>query len=327
MKADRTLGAVVKRVMSTATLAAATLFSAAAQAQAFPAKPIRLIIPYAPGGSTDVLGRLYGARLQELLGQTVLVENKGGGGTLIGIRAAAQAPADGYSMLYTTSAVAINPVMYRNPGYKLDDFAVVGPGGQFPYVLLAHASVPAKNIRELVAYAKANPGKLNYGSLGKGSPTQLLSLRLLGAAGIEAVEIGYAGSGPANKDLMGGNVQLLFIGATAANLKSGLTHPLAVASDQRLSFAPDVGTFKEAGYPSMVGGTWFGFFAPAKTPGPALQRLAKDVEQASRDLRDKLATMGVDSFPGKTEEFPAYIKSDQALWEKDIKRLGLQLDE
>ena len=305
----------------------AALDAPAALAQSYPTKAIHMILPYAPGGSTDVLGRLYAAKLGEQMNQTVIVDNKGGGGTLIGIRAAAQAPADGYNIILTTSAIAINPVMYRKPGYRLEDFAVIGPTGQFPYVLLAHASVPAKNITQLVAYAKANPGKLNYGSLGKGSPTQLLSLRLLGAAGIEAVEIGYAGSGPASKDLMGGNVQLLFIGATAANLKPGLTHPLAVAGEQRLSFAPEVGTFKEAGYPTMVGGTWFGLFAPAKTPAPVLQRLSRELEQASRDLRDKLAGMGVDSFPGKTEEFSAYIKQDQALWEKDIKRLGLQLDD
>lgn len=256
------------------------LAAGTAAAQGFPQKTLRLVIPYAPGGSTDILGRLYAAKLQELLGQPVVVENRGGGGTLIGIRSVAQAPADGYTILYTTSAIAINPIIYRNAGYRLEDFAVIAPGGHFPYVLLAHSSVPARNIADLVSYAKANPGKLNYASLGKGSPTQLLSVRLLAAAGIEATEINYSGSGPATKDLMGGSVQIMFIGATAQNFKAGITRPVAVASDSRLPIAPEVGTFREAGYPTMVGGTWFGFFAPGKTPAAIVQRLARDVDQA-----------------------------------------------
>ena len=296
-------------------------------AQDFPAKPITMIVPYAPGGSTDVLGRMFAGRMSELLKQQVIVENRGGAGDMIGIRAVANAPADGYTILYSTSIVAINPVLYKKPGYKFDDFAIIGPGGQFPYVLIAHEGVPFRGVGELVAYAKANPGKLNYASLGKGSPTQLFMARFMAVAGFDAVEITYSGAGPANKDLMGGQVQLQFTGATAANMTLARSVSIGITDEQRLSIAPNVPTFKEAGYPTMLGGTWFALLAPVKTAAPNIARLRVALVSASRDLKDKLAANGTFLFPGKVEEFAAYVKQDTARWETDIKRLGLALDD
>ena len=201
------------------------------------------------------------------------------------------------------------------------------PGGQFPYVLIAHEGVPFRGVGELVAYAKANPGKLNYASLGKGSPTQLFMARFMAVAGFDAVEITYSGAGPANKDLMGGQVQLQFTGATAANMTLARSVSIGITDEQRLSIAPNVPTFKEAGYPTMLGGTWFALLAPVKTAAPNIARLRVALVSASRDLKDKLAANGTFLFPGKVEEFAAYVKQDTARWETDIKRLGLALDD
>jgi tripartite-type tricarboxylate transporter receptor subunit TctC len=296
-------------------------------AQDYPSKPIRMIVPYAPGGSTDILGRHFAKRLSELLKQQVYVENRGGAGALIGIRAVAQAPADGYTILYTTSIIAINPFIYKTPGYKLDDFVTLGSGGQFPYVLLANEKVPARNLKELVAYARANSGKLNYVSLGKGSPTQLFMARFMAAADISAVEINYPGAAPANQALAGGQVQLQFTGATLSNMQLPHIVPIAITAEERLDIAPNVETFKEAGYPTMLGGTWFALFAPARTPPAIVQKLRTALATAAVDLKDRLAATGTYLFRGRPEEFSAYIKRDTELWEADIKRLNLQMED
>jgi len=303
---------------------ASLLHTGSAVAQEFPTRPISMIVPYAPGGSTDILGRLFAQRLSEILKQPVIVENRGGAGAMIGIRAVLQAPPNGYTVLYTTSIVAINPLIVENAGYKLDDLVTIGSGGQFPYVLLAHKDVPARNVKELVAYAKANPGKLNYASLGQGSPTQLFMSRFMAAAGIDAVEVTYKGAGPASLALAGGQVQLQFTGATTGNLKTPNAVPIAFTDDNRLDLAPNVETFKEAGYPTMLGGTWFALFAPAKTPTAIVEKLRAAMATASLELKDRLAGMGTYLFPGTPAQFPDYIKRDTALWEEDIKRLATQ---
>lgn len=293
-----------------------------AAAQEFPTRPIRLIVPYVPGGSTDVLARLYAPQLGERLGQTVVVENRGGGGTLIGIRAAAQAAPDGHTLLFTTSVVALNPLIDpEGAGYRLEDFTPVAPVGDFPYVLLVPAKLPVANLAELVARAKADPRWLNYSSLGRGSPSQLLPRRFLAAAGIQAEEVSYSGSAAGMNDVVAGNVQMIFVGATAANLTPGVTRPLAVAAPRRLAAAPDVPTFAELGYPTMIGGTWFGVFAPAGTPETAVRRLAAAVEAATEALRPRLADMSLDPVPGGAAGFAAFIREDQARWAEDIRRL------
>jgi tripartite-type tricarboxylate transporter receptor subunit TctC len=295
---------------------------APAQAQDFPTRPIRMVVPYGPGGSTDVLARLYAPRLTERLGQPVVVENRGGGGTLIGIRAVAQAAPDGHTLLFTTSVLAINPLIDPHSGYRLEDFAPIAPVGDFPYVLLVPAALPAATLTDLVARAKADPRWLNYSSLGRGSPTQLLASRFLAAAGIHAEEVNYAGSAAGMNDVIAGNVQMIFVGATAANLTAGPTRPLAVAAARRLPAAPDVPTFAELGYPTMIGGTWFGVFAPAGTHAAALGRLASATEAATESLRPRLAEMSLDPVPGGAANFATFIREDQARWAEDIRRLG-----
>ena len=314
----------LKRCMlSMLSVAIAALAGSAglAVAQEYPSKTITMIVPYPPGGSTDILGRLHAQRLTEMLGKQVIIENRGGAGGLIGIRAVLQAPADGHTLLYTTSIFAVTPLIEPKAGYKLEDFVTLGAGGYFPYVLQASDKVPARNLKELVDYAKANPGKLNYVSLGNGSPTTLFMARFMHEAGIDAVAINYQGAGPGNRDLAAGIVQLNFTGATRANMSLPNTVPLGITDEARLAIAPQVGTFKEAGYPGVVGGTWFGTFANAKIPAIALQRLRAAMAQASIDLKDKLAAGGTFTFNGTPEQFAEYIKKDTALWEVDIKRI------
>lgn len=290
-------------------------------AQTFPSKPVTLVVPYAVGGATDILARHFGRVLSEVLGQPVIIQNQGGAAGLIGIRSVVNAPPDGYTILYTTSVVAINPLLDAQAGYKFEDLVALGSGGQFPYVLLANEKQPFKTVPELVAYAKAHPGKLNYASLGKGSPTQLFMARLMAAAGIDLVEIQYKGAAPAFQDLAGGQVQLQFTGATAANLRVPHSVPVAFTSADRLSMAPNVGTFKEAGYPGMVGGTWFGFFAPVRTPDVVVQRMRTAIATAFNQLKDVLADQGTFPVPGNPEQFPEYIRNDTSGWAADIRRL------
>jgi tripartite-type tricarboxylate transporter receptor subunit TctC len=314
-------------ISALATTMAVAFNIASAAAQDYPTKPVRMILPYAAGGGTDVLARFYTAGLTQRLGQPVIVENRGGGGGLIGIRATLQSPADGYTMLFTTSIVALNPLMYKTAGYKFDDFVTVGPAGYYNYLLAVHNSVGAKNVKELVAYAKANPGKLNYASLGQGSPTTIITKRFLNAAGIDAVEIPYAGAGPSLKDLIAGTVQMSFFAAADPYLKIQNATSVGMADERRIPVATDLPTFIEQGLPTIVGGTWFGVFAPARTPAPIVAKARAALIATGLDIKDKLAATGTWLVPGGAEGFPEFIKRDMALWEADIKRLNIQINE
>ena len=316
-----------RRLVALVATIASLMFIGLASAQDFPTRPVKMILPYAAGGGTDVLARFYTAGLTQRLGQPVIVENRGGGGGLIGIRATLQAPADGYTMLFTTSIVALNPLMYKTAGYKFDDFATVGPAGYYNYLLAVHNSVGAKNVKELVAYAKANPGKLNYASLGQGSPTTILTKRFLHAAGIEAVEIPYPGAGPSIKDLLAGTVQMSFVAAADPYLKMPNVTSVGLADERHIPVAPELNTFIEQGLPTIVGGTWFGVFAPAKTPASIVARTRSALIATGIDIKDKLAATGTWLVPGGAEAFPEFIKRDMALWEADIKRLNIQINE
>ena len=294
-----------------------------ASAQAFPSRPLRMIVPYLPGGSTDVLARFYAAQMSERLGQPVVVENRPGGGTLVGIRAAAAAVADGYTMLFTTSAVAMNVLTDSAAGYRLDDFVAVGPAGEFPYVLLVPNSVPAHSLAELVTYGRDHPGRLNFSSLGRSTPTALLASRFLAAAGIDGVEVTYSGSAAAMNDVLAGTVHMIFTGAQAINFATAGTRALGVTSERRVPIAPDVPTFAERGFPTLIGGTWFGIFCPAATPEASVRRLSAALEQAALALKPRLAEFGVLPIPGNVAAFPEYIRRDQDRWTEDLRRRGL----
>ena len=294
-----------------------------AQAQDYPTKTIRLVVPFAAGGSTDVLARIYAARLSEVLGQSVVVENRGGGASLVGIRSVAQSTPDGYTLLFAGNTLPLSLQMYKDPGYRYEEFAPVAPTGQFPYVLLVHDSVPSKTLAAFIAYGKANPGKLNYIALGRGSGAALLTTRLFATTGIQAVPVSYTGSGPALKDVLSGLVPVLMGGATQIKNVTPAINVVATATEERLPGAPNVPTFKELGYPEMLGGAWYGIFAPVKTPAPIVQRLGRDIVASSRDIKDRLNNIGAEPMLFGPDEFKAYIEKDTARWAADIKRNGI----
>jgi len=316
-------------VLAAVLVAVVAAGSQPAMAQDYPSRPVHMIVPYAPGGPTDIRGRVVAAKLHDLTGQSVVVENRAGAGTLIGTRVVLQAPADGYTLLMQSSVMAISQLTYKNPGYRMEDFKLIAPLGSAPFVLGASNSVAAKTVPELVAYAKANPGKLNNASLGAGGLSQLLIERFKAAANISIVDIPYGGSTPALSALQGGTVQLFMDSLTSSvpAARAGQIHVLGVTSAKRLAQASDIPTFKEQGYPTVVGGTWMAFFVSAKTPDPIVQKLRQVTTRAiaSQDVKDRIQILGFEVWSESPQEFETFMKEDFDLWEKDIKRLNLPL--
>lgn len=303
-----------------------------ASAQNFPTKPLRMIVPYGAGGPTDVIARVAAPKLGDALGQAVLVENRPGAATLIGTRAALQAPADGYTLLFTANTMALNSLAYRNPGYKMSDFVPIAPIATTSFILSVKSSLPIKTLADFVAYARANPKKLNNVSLGSSSVTHLAVERFRATAGYEVTEVEYGGgSSAAAQALMAGVVDVFLDGTISAmnTGKSPQVRMLATTRDQRMPSAPDLPTFKELGYPNMVILSWVGVFASVKTPEPIVQKLSTELAKVASDgeVRNRLVNLGLDPWTGRAQDFPAFVKEDLALWEKDIRRAGIQLDE
>jgi len=317
---------LVGALSATAALSLAVPAGALAQS-AFPERPLRFIVPFAAGGATDIVARVVAQKMGEAVGQTVIVENRPGGGTLIGTRAVLQAPADGYTILMSSSTMATGPLLYKSPGYSMSDFKLLAPIGSVGFALSMHASVPASNLRELVAYAKANPGKLNSGSLGGGGATRLLSERFAAAAGIKMTEVTYGGGAPALRDLLGGNIQVFLDGitTTAPQAKSPNIRILAVTTDRRSALLPDVPTFREQGYPTMTSSVWFALYVSEKTPPAVIAKLHAAATQAvsAAEVKDKLVAIGAEPWPA-SQDFQSYVQQDTARFAEDIRRLGLQ---
>ncbi|MFC6284862.1 MULTISPECIES: Bug family tripartite tricarboxylate transporter substrate binding protein [Polaromonas] len=308
--------------------AATALFATGVHAaDDYPTKPIRLIVPYSAGGAVDIVGRVYAKKLGELLGQPVVVENKPGGGAMIGIRQVLAASADGYTLLMSTTTHTTNTIMYKAPGYSLDDFSMVSAIGVTPLALLQNANLPPKSYAQLIAYAKANPGKLNSGILGGGGITQLMTYRFKNAAGIETTDINFPGGGPAMVSLLAGNIDIFLdpMPTTAPQLPGGRIKALAVTSETRLSYLPDVPTFREVGLPSMIGGAWFAIFAPAKTTAAIQQKLraASETATKTKEVQDRLAEVKIEPWTAGIEKFREFLVKDKELWEQDAKRGGI----
>jgi tripartite-type tricarboxylate transporter receptor subunit TctC len=301
-----------------------------AVAQTFPAKPIRIIVPYPAGGSTDQMARMIAPRMAAALGQPVIIENQGGGATMIGTGAAARAPADGHTLLATANVFAVNTLLHKSPSYKVEDFIPVAGIASYPYVLTVHPSVPAKNVAELVDYARRQPDKVNAVSLGPGGVTHLLNERFEALAGVKITDIHYRGSAPAITDILSGQVQMYFDTVVTAmpQIRAGKLRALAVSIEERSPLLPEVPTFKEAGFPGMTQRGWFGVFAPAGTPRAVVERLNKEVLAASAaaEARARFERDGLTRMAYTPGEFDAFIKDDVAPWARALKALSIQVE-
>ena len=310
-------------------LALAWPLTAAAQAP-YPTKPIRWIVPFVPGGSTTIIARLLGQKLTESWGQQVVVDNRGGGNTIIGSEALVRAAPDGYTILQVTSTHAINPSLLQTPYDAVRDFAPVTTIVATETLFVVNLSVPAKNVQELIALAKSKPGQLNFGSSGSGT-TNHLQLELFSImAGIKMQHIPYKGAGPALIDLMGGRIELFTNNAVPLLplVKSGKIRPIAVSGEKRLRSLPDVPTFTQSGFPGFEVKSWQGILAPAKTPKPIIDKLAQELTRILQvpDTAETLINMGADPFVGSPQQFAVLIKADLVRYAKLIKAANIKLE-
>ncbi len=319
---------------SLAAVVIMALFSSgAAQAQTYPVKTVRIIVAYAPGGGTDVMARLFAPRFTEALGQPFVVENRPGFGGNIGTELVAKAPPDGYTLLMTTAAHAINVSLYGGKvGYDpVRDFAPVSLVSAAPNMLSSHPSLPVKTLKELVALAKARPGELSYASPGGGTPQHLAMELFRHMAGIQVTHIPYNGGGPSVIASLGGQVPVLASSLPTAlpHAKVGKLRALAVTSAQRSQLAPDYPTVDEAaGLKGYEANVWFGLFAPTGTPPAVISRLNAEIEklEQQKDIRDRLTTLGFDPVRNTPEQFLQLLRTDVAKWAKVVRDSGAKPD-
>ena len=309
-------------------VALALLCPAWAMAQDFPSKPIHLIVPFPPGGPNDIIARVVGQRMSDILKQTIVVENRSGQGGVIGTDAVAKAQPDGYTIgIVSAGALAISPSMEKVPYVTLRDLQPITLVAKVPEMLVVATSVPAHNMKELVALAKAQPGKLNFASSGPGSLPQLAGELFKITAKIDIVHVPYRGAAPAVNDLLGQQVQMVFLDLPILlpQIKAGKLRPIAVGTPQRVPSAPDVPTTAEVGMPGLLTENWYGMIAPAKTPPQVVAALNKAAVEAMKDpgVVSKLGSQGAILAGDTPEEFRAYIDSETKKWAKVIKDAGV----
>ncbi len=304
--------------------------SAAAQ-QEYPNKPIRIIVPFAPGGNTSMLARLVGQKLAESWGQQVIVDNRPGGNTIIGTEALLKAPPDGYTMLLVTSSHAINPLLMPNLPYDaVKDFAPVATLASSEYVLVVHPSLSANNLQQFIALAKSRPGELNYSTAGSGGGQQLASELFNILAGVRIQGIPYKGGGAAVTDLLGGQVQLSFQNtpAVVSHINAGKLKGIAITGEKRFVGLPQVPTFTQAGLPGFDVKNWFALLARSGTPKETVDKLSSDIARALRspDIKDKLASQGLDPFISTPEQFAALMKAEMVKYANVIKAANIKME-
>ncbi len=326
----------VIRTIGVGTTAALTVSNVTAQPAAvpaaYPAKPVRLIIPFPPGGSTDVVGRAFGSKFSESWGQPVVIENRGGANTIIGAEAAAKSPADGYTLFLTTAAtMTTNTILYRKLPYDpRTSFSLVSMLTVSPYVIAAHPSLPATSIKELVALAKQRPAQLAYGTSGNGSSGHLTGALLEIMAGIKLLHVPYKGAAAALTDALGGQNPLVITGATglAQLVKAGRIRVLATCGANRLTTWPELPTVAESGYPGFEGITWFGLVVPAGTPKTIIDRLQTEAVRAGAmsDVRERLNALGFELLTGTPDQFAAFIAREHERVARVVKLSGIRLE-
>jgi tripartite-type tricarboxylate transporter receptor subunit TctC len=317
-----------KRFIVTSLIWTTLIASPQPSAQPYPAKPIRFIVPYPPGGGTDLFARTLGAALSEALGQQVVVENRAGAQGSVAIAAVAKAPADGYTILLSEiGSLTMNPWLYENTGYDpVRDFAQISLGVTYPNAVVVHPGVPAKSLKELSAIAKAKPDLLTFASAG--ALSQLTGELFKVVAGVKILHVPYKGAGPATIDLVGGQIDVMY--ATAASaipmVKAGKTRAIAVTGPQRIPALPDVLTSKESGFSDFEVLGWFGVAAPGNTPRDVVVRLNREIRRmlATPAIIEKLVNAGLESKSNSPEEMTELVKSDYARWGKVVKTVGIK---
>jgi tripartite-type tricarboxylate transporter receptor subunit TctC len=320
------------RLLFAAIAAIACSGPAFSQATDYPTKPVRVLIGFPPGQATDTLGRAVAQKLQEAWGQQFYVDNKPGASGTIATQMAQQAPADGYTLLVSSSGVlAVNPHLFTKLAYDpVKDFMPVAGIGIVPLVLLTHPQYPVKDVKELVAAAKARPGQINYASSGIGITNHLVMAMFLSASGAEMTHVPYKGGPPALTDLMGGQVQVMFETSVAAlpHVKNGRLKALAVSSSERIAAAPDVPTVAESGLPGFSGVPWISLMAPAGTPKAIVDKLHNEVNKMLQTpaMRDAFAAQGVLPMVMSQAELAAFIKGEIAKWGKAVKDSGAKAE-
>jgi tripartite-type tricarboxylate transporter receptor subunit TctC len=325
------MNAVARRAVIALTSALIGAHGAPVAAQAYPTKPIRFIVPYAPGGSTDVVTRILAPRMTEILGQQVIVDNRPGATSTIGLDLAAKSPPDGYTVGVNNIAYGANPSIYRKMPFDSEkDLVPVSLVSIVTLVVTLHPSVPARSVKQLIALAKSKPGGLTYGSAGSGSANHLATERFAQLANVKLVHVPYKGGGPAVISIVQGETAILFatIPSSIQHFSTGRLIPLAVTSAKRNSALPDLPTVAEAAIPGYEAIEWIGMMVPAGTPAIAIKRLHDAVVKAATipEVKERVAALGADFVTTSPEEFAAFIKRELAVWSKVVREVGIKID-
>jgi tripartite-type tricarboxylate transporter receptor subunit TctC len=311
-----------------AIAAACLALTTAAAAQQYPTKPIRLIVPFAPGGSNDIIGRAIGTPLTERLGKQVIVENRAGAGAVVGTELVANAPKDGYTLLINSLSHTINPWLYTLNFDPIKSFAPVAMIASGPIVLVVHPSLEAKSVKELIALAKAQPGKLQYASAGVGTFTHLGAELFKMLTGVNILHVPFRGGGPAAIDVVGGHTKVYFSNLLTVmpHIRSGKLRTLGVGGKQRIALLPDVPTIAEAGVPGYEAINWWGILAPAGTPAPIVERLHKEIGvlQSEPAVQKHLAAEGAEVQRMSSAEFGAFLENEMTKWGRVVKEGGVK---
>ena len=314
----------------TLLLGLALVLAGSVQAQQYPIKPVRIVTPYAPGGSTDILARLIAVKLTNIWRQQVFVENRPGGNTIIGSDHVAKSAPDGQTFMLQTSGHVINPSLVNAPYDAIKDFTAVATVAAGEFMLVVHPSMPAGTLQEFIALAQSRPGQINYATSGAGSSTHLASEHFNIAANVKMTHIPYKGGGPALIDLLGGQVQVSLNVPLALiqHIKAGKLRALAITGDSRISSLPQVPTFAEAGLPAYDAKNWYGIFAPAGLPRPIVDRWSTEMTRilSMPDVKENLIAQGMDPFIQTPDQFSALLKSELAKYVLIIKTANLKLD-
>ena len=300
-------------------------------AQAYPSKPVRVIVTFAAGGGTDLAARTVAPKLSEGLGQSIVIENRAGANGAVGAEALAKSPPDGYTLMVgAAGTLAVAPHLGKLPFDTFKDFAPISLLATSPFVVTVNPGVKAESIRDLIALAKANPGKLTFGSSGTGGAPQLATELFKNMAGVNLLHVPYKGLGPAITDLLGGQINVIFadVGLVVAHLKAAKLRGLAITGNNRSAAVPDLPTVAEAGVPGYVAGTWYGLFAPAGTPPGIVARLSEETRKAlsHHDVRASFAAQGVDPAGNSPEQFLAFVRDEHAKWGRVIREAGIKAE-